>query len=528
VLLVACTNVANLMLARNSARMREVTVRIALGASRARIVQQFLVESFVLTATGALLGVFVADFALGLLLSIVPASIPRVQFAGVDGRVLAVTAGITVLIAFVFGMLPSLQARALRLQSALQGSGAKGVAGGHSQRRWRSILVAGQLAAAVMLMVSSGLLVRSLYQLQQVDPGFTTEGVLKAEYQLPASRYPRDFRNYPNFPEQNRFNAELQSRLAQVPGVIGTALAVNHPLDGGSTSSIRVVGREAEAANWPEPSIRMVGIDYLATMKVPVRAGRGFNASDEPTAAPVILINEAPREKFFATQDPIGQQIFLWGANRLVVGVVGNERFQGLSTGTPIGVYLPITQIPSRFGSHTILIRTNGDPAVISSALQRIVREMDPALPLFAVESLNETLKGSLSQRRFTMLVLGGFALVALALAIIGVHGVLSYAVSLRTREIGIRVALGAAPARVQRAVVSEGARLAAIGLVIGLAAALALTRVLSSLLYGVGSHDPLTFIGVAFVLGATALLACYIPARRAARVDPMVALRSE
>lgn len=528
VLLVACTNVANLLLARNSARLREVTVRIALGAARRRIVQQFLVESFVLTSVGALLGLVVADASLSLLQSIAPASVPRMQLAGVDARVLGATAIVTMLVAIVFGLIPALQTRTLHLQDALQGTSAKGVAGGHAQRRWRNVLVAGQLAAAVMLMVCAGLLVRSLWQLQQVDPGFAVDGVLKAEYQLPASRYPRPMQTFPNFPAQNRFNAELQSRIERVPGVVSASLAVYHPLDRGSTSSIRVVGREAEGANWPEPAIRMIGVGYFETMRVPVQLGRGFGVIDEPASTPVIVINEAARARYFADQDPIGQQIFLWGANRSVIGVVGNERFQGLGTSTPPGVYVPLTQVPSRFGAHTLLVRTSQDPLVLVASLRSIVQELDPALPLFGVEPLSETVAGSLSQQRFAMLVLGGFALVALALAIIGVHGVLNYAVSLRTREIGIRVALGAAPAQVQWAVVGEGAKLAAVGLTIGLVSALALTRLLSSLLYGVSAHDPLTFVGVAVILGATALIACYIPARRAARVDPIVALRTE
>ena len=525
VLLVACVNVANLMLARNSARLREVTVRIALGASRKRIVQQFLVEGAVLVGTGALLGIVVADWGLRAMLAIAPATIPRLDNAGLDSRVVLATAVVTVVVALIFGLLPTLQTRRLELQQALQQTGAKGASGGRSQRRWRSILVVGQLAAAVTLMVCAGLLVRSLWQLQQVEPGFVAQGVLKAEYQLPASRYPG---NTPGVPEQRKFNDALQSRVSQIPGVQSVALSINHPLDGGFTSSISVVGREAEADSWAEPTVRIIGVSYFETMQVPVSDGRFFSGSDEATSPSVIIINEAAKQRYFASQDPMGQQIFLWGANRTVVGVVGNERFQGLSEDAPPAVYLPMAQMPSRFGAHTLLVRTSGDPSALISPLQTIVRELDAQLPLFAIEPLSETISGSLAQRRFTMLVLAAFALIALSLAVIGVHGVLNYAVSLRTREIGIRVALGAAPKQVQRAIVGEGALLAGLGLAIGLVAALALTRVLSSLLYGIGQYDPTTFAGVALVLGATALLACYIPARRAARVDPIVALRSE
>jgi putative ABC transport system permease protein len=385
-----------------------------------------------------------------------------------------------------------------------------------------------ELALAVMLMIGAGLLVKSFWRLQQVDPGFQASGVLKAEYQLPASRYPRDFSQWPNWPAPRRFNDDLRNRVRALPGVQGVTMAGSHPLDAGYTSSIRVVGREAEAADWPEPSIRIVAPGYFETLGVPLVEGRRFGESDVVTATPVIVINQAARRRYFETQEPLEQQINLWGANRTVVGVVENERIHGVATEPPPAVYLPLGQVPSASGSHSLLVRATGDPVALAPVVRRVVRELDPALPLFGVEPLERTLANSVGQRRFTMLVLGLFAAVALLLAAVGVHGVLSYTVAQRTREIGIRMALGADLREVRRLVLGQGARLAAIGLGLGLLGALALSRLLSALLYGTGVDDPATYASVALALGAVALLATYLPARRATRVHPVEALRYE
>jgi putative ABC transport system permease protein len=377
---------------------------------------------------------------------------------------------------------------------------------------------------ATMLMVGAGLLIRSLWTLQDVDPGFDAARVLKAEFQLPASRYPQDFLVFPNWPERQRFASELTARLEAMPGVESVALATANPMDAGSTSSIRVIGREPEAAGWPEPSIRTVSLGYFNTLRVVVRSGRAFEANDQPGSAPVVVLNESAREVFFDGHEPLGARISLWGAERTVIGVVGNERFKGLAAAAPPAVYLPLPQAPT---PSAVLVRMTGAAELAAPLVRAAVREIDPQLALFGVEPLADTIRGTLAQRRFTMLVLVAFALAALTLAVIGVHGVLSYAVAQRTREIGIRVALGADLARVRRLVLSEGARLAALGVGIGLLGALALTRVMRSLLYGVGTYDPVTFVGVAAALAGVALAACWLPARRAALVDPIVALRA-
>jgi putative ABC transport system permease protein len=352
--------------------------------------------------------------------------------------------------------------------------------------------------------------------------------VLKAEYQLPASRYPRDFAVWPRWTQVRRFNDDLQRRLEALPGVEAVAIAANHPVNAGFTSSIAVVGREAEAVDWPEPSIRIVTPSYFETLGVPLLTGRRLEVSDAVDAPTVVVINEAARLRFFATQDPIGQRIRLWGAERLVVGVVGNERFHGLMAATPPGVYLPLGQVPVADGGHSVLVRAHGDPATLTPALRRIVADLDPQLPLFGVEPLAATLSHTIGQQRFTMLVLAVFAAVALLLAVIGVHGLLNYTVTQRTREIGIRMALGADPRGVRTLVVGQGAALAGAGLALGLVGAVVLTRLLTTLLYGVGARDPVTFAGVALTLGLVALVASDIAARRAARLDPMVALRTE
>ena len=525
VLLVACANVANLLLARGAARGREVMVRAALGASLTRLTRQFLVESALLTGAGVLVGLVLARAGLALLLALAPGNIPRVSAVGIDARVLAVTLALAVLVGVTFGMVPAIQARRRGANLSLQGEASRSASAGREQRRYRSALVVAELALAVMLLVGAGLLIKSLWRLYQVDPGFQVQGVLKAEFQLPA-KYPQRRSDWPRWQEIRRFSAEVRRRVAALPGVSSVAIAGAHPLEAGYTSSISVVGREAEAADWPEPSIRMVDGGYQATLRVPVVEGRGLSDSDDLNAPPVVAINQTARRRFFEGRPALGQRIQLWGSDRTVVGVYADERFHGLAAEASPAVYLPAGQGPIPNGS--ILVRVARDPAAFAPALRGVVREVEPEVVLSAVEPLVETLSQSNAQRRFTMLVLGVFAGVALLLAMVGVHGVLSYTVAQRSREIGIRMALGADRQNVGRLVVGQGARLAIAGLTIGLLGALAAARVLETLLYGVRPHDPATFGAVALGLGAVALLASWLPARRAAATDPMVALRSE
>jgi predicted permease len=528
VLLVACANVANLMLVRGAARFQEVTVRTALGAGSRRLARQFIVEGALLTAVGAGVGMLFAVTGLEFLLRLAPSYIPRVSDVGLDARVLAATLGVSLLVGLVFGFLPTIQARRLDLQGALKDEGGRGASAGREQRRFRSALVVTELALAVMLMISAGLLIKSLWRLQQVDPGFQAAGVIKAEYQLPASRYPKNFANFPRWIETHRFNDELQRRVRALPGVSSVAVASNHPLDAGFTTSLRVIGREPNATNWPEPTVRLASTGYFATLNVPLIEGRRFEESDDVNAPSVAVLNEAAKRMFFDNQSPLGQQVRFWGAVRTVVGVVGNEHFRGLDAPSPPAVYVAAAQVPSVSGSYAVLLRTTNSLESIAPSLRAIARDLDPALPLFGIESLNQTISNSVGQRRFTMLVLGIFAAVALFLAIVGVHGVLSYSVAQRTRELGIRMALGADRSTIRSLVLGQGAALVAGGTLAGLVGGFILTRVLGSLLYGVKPGDPLTFLTVAISLALVGLVATYLPARKAMGVDPAVALRNE
>ena len=526
VLLVACANVANLLLARGTVRSREVSVRVALGAGFGRLFRQFLSESLALTGLGALLGVGLAIGGLQLLLALAPGGLPRVEDVAIDLRVLSVTLGITVLVALGFGLLPALQARRRDFKPLGAGGPTRSTSPGKEQGRSRSALVVAELALAVVLMAGAGLLIRSFWRLYQVDPGFEVGGVLKAEFQLPASGYPQQMSDWPRWTEIRRFAQVVRDRVGAVPGVTAVSIAGNHPLEAGYTSSISVVGREAEAGDWPEPSIRPVDAGYPAAMRVRLLEGRALADGDDLDAPSVVAINPTARRVFFAGRPALGQQIRLWGQNRTVVGVLADERTRGLEVQAPPIVYLPTGQAPVPNGS--ILVRVDRDPAALATTLRQVVREIEPALALYAMEPLTETLSKSTAERRFTMLVLGVFAGVALLLAMVGVHGVLSYSVAQRTRELGIRMALGADRRAMRSLVLRQGAKLALMGLGLGVLGALALTRLLGNLLYGVGPGDPLTLITVLLLLGGLALVASWLPARRAANTDPAVVLRVE
>jgi putative ABC transport system permease protein len=528
VLLVACVNVANLLLARGAARRREVAVRTALGASGWRLTRQFAAEGLLLAAASTALGAGLAVIGVRVLVSLAPADIPRIADAAVDFRVLGVALAVAIAAGLTFGMVPALQARRIDLQGSLKSEGGHGASAGGDRIRLRSLLVVAECALAVMLVVGASLLIKSFWRMHQVDAGFRSDGILKAEYQLPPSRYPVDFRRFPDFKEMHTFTRGLLERAARLPGVEAVAVAGNHPLDPGFTNSFRIIGREAEAATQPEISLRRVTAGYFKTMGVPLLRGRLLAESDGTMAPPVVLVNEAAAARFFAGRDPIGQRINFWGATRAIVGVVGNERFHGLDEAAPIAAYAPLEQAPSANGAGALLVRTSGDPALVASAVRGAIRDQDPALAVFGVEPFTETVSRSMAERRFTMLVLGLLAAVALVLAAIGVQGVLSCAVTERTREIGIRLALGAQPSRVLRQVVSQGLSLALTGAAVGLAAAFVLTRAMRALLFETGPTDPLTFIAVPVLVVIVALAASFLPARRATRVDPGRALRAE
>jgi predicted permease len=525
VLLVACANVANLLLARGRSRAREVAVRVALGAGGLRLARQFMAESLVLTTVAAALGLALAVGALKALVALAPASVPRLDEVTIDLRVLALALGLAVVTGVLFGLVPMLQAWRLDPQATLKSEGTHGASSGRGRRRMQGALVSVELALAVVLIVGSALLARSFWRLLQVDPGFHAEGVVKAEYQLPAARYPVDFARWPDLVEIHAFTRRVLDRAAGLPGVDAVAISGTHPLDPGFTNSFEVVGREAESETWPELSIRSVTPGYFRVTGLRLTRGRLLRDADTTRGTPVVVINEAAAARFFEGRDPIGAQIRFWGTPRTIVGVVADEKFRGLRAATPLAAYAPFAQAPSR-GAGVLLARVYGNPASQAGGVAAVIREIDPALAVYGVEPLTRTVGRSLGHERFAMVLLGAFAALAVLLAVIGVHGVLGYTVSERRRELGIRAALGAPGRRMAWLVVGEGLAMAGLGIVVGLAVSLAASRLLSSLLFGVAATDAPTYLAAAAALAALALAATWAPARRAARTDPAALLR--
>ncbi len=362
VLIVACVNVANLLLARGDTRAHEVAVRRALGAGSATLLRLFVTESAVLTATASAIGVGLAFLGVRAIVALAPADVPRLDAAAVDPSVLAVTAGVSIVVAFLFGIIPSIHLERFSAQDPLKDATVRASASRGSGRLQQGLVVA-ELALALLLVCGAGLLIKSFWRLQAVDPGFQSHGVLKAEFQLPAARYPVDFRRWPDFREQHAFDRALLARAEALPGVESAAIAGNHPLDPGFTNSFAVVGREAESRTWPEISVRRVTSGYFRTVGLALVRGRLIEAGDTTTSAPVILINETAAQRFFGKTDPLGHQVRFWGTSRTIVGVVANERFHGLVESAPIAAYTPLSQTPSANGAGVLLVRTSGDPA---------------------------------------------------------------------------------------------------------------------------------------------------------------------
>ncbi|HET9514670.1 MAG TPA: ABC transporter permease [Gemmatimonadales bacterium] len=524
VLLVACVNVANLLLARSTRRAREIALRAALGAGLGRLGRQFMVETVLLSLGGAAVGVAVAYAGLDALLALVPAEVPRASEVGIDPRVLLVTLGVSLLVGVGFGLVPTLQSLRLDVMSHVKSEGAAG-SGGPVRHRLRNALVVTEMALSVMLVLSAGLLIRSFARVMQVDPGFQAAGVLKAEYQLPATRYPVDYSRFPHWNEMQGFTRRLLERASSIPGVTRAAVAAQHPLNRGFTNSWGIVGRTT-TERLPEISLRQVSPGYFETVGVRLSRGRVLEEGDGPDQPPVGVLNETAAQRFFPGEDPVGQSIRFWGITRRIVGVVADERIHGLTEETPPAVYVSLSQAPSQTG--VLLLRTEGRPEDLAAQARDAVWSLDPGLAVFGVEPLETTLRTSVAQRRFAMLMLLLFAGVTLALALVGIYGVLSYATEQRVREIGIRKALGAGRAGVIGLIVRQGAVLAAAGVGLGLAGALFGSRLLQSLLFGVSRLDPFTHLVVPLAVMLAALGAMWVPAWRAARVSPMEALRME
>ncbi|HYN85038.1 MAG TPA: ABC transporter permease [Pyrinomonadaceae bacterium] len=524
VLLIASVNVANLLLARAGARRQEMAVRAALGASRMRLVRQLVTESLVLALVGGAGGVLLAVWGVDLLLALGPDSIPRLDSVRVDGGVLAFAGLAALASCLVFGLAPALYATGRELGGPLK-SGGRGGDTAPGRGRLRDLLVVSEFALALPLLVGAGLMVNSLMRLERVAPGFERERLLVARVNLPAQKYAE--------PERAaQFFTEVTGRLQSLPGVGAASVSSNIPLDRVFDSNNFDLESRPTPPGETQPSAEYmsVGPDYFRTLGVPLLKGRYLTEQDDGEAPRVMVVSQAAAERFFAGQDPVGQRLKTGGCTECewttVVGVVGDVKDHGLGAGDVAAMYVPARQEPGR--SMHLLVRTHAEPSTLVAAVRAEVNAVDADLALTQVGTMDELLASSLGQPRYRAALLGAFAGVALLLAAVGIYGVLAYAVSQRTREIGIRLALGAQRGDILRMVVGRGMALTLLGVAVGLAASLLLTRYLASLLYGVSSTDPATFAAVVAVLAAVALLACLIPARRATKVDPMVALRYE
>lgn len=527
VLLITCANVANLMLTRASARTREMAVRAALGAGRWRLVRQLMAESVTLGLAGGVAGLLLAAWGVDVIMRLIPpgagGGILAVAVPTVDGNVLLFALVVSILTGVLFGLAPAVTVARSDLAEGLK-EGAQAAGTGIRRGGLRGALAVAEVSLALMLLIGAGLLIKSFYRVLQVNPGFAPERVLTMDLSLTDSRYPT--------PRQKlEFFSQVLRRVESLPGVRSAAFADSLPLSpyqGFLMMSPNRLLPKAALSRSTSVMMRMLTVSpgYFYTLGIPVLKGRTFTDHDDAQAPKVAVVNEALARRLWPAEDPIGKQFPPPRGNMTVVGVVGNTRHEGLSQETEAEFYVPYLQSPC--DSMQLAVRTAGDPDSIISSVRAQVREIDPGQPLYHVETLEQTLSESLAPRRFNMLLLGIFATIALTLAMIGIYGVMAFSVTQRTHEIGIRMALGAQKSDVLGMVVRQGLKLALIGVVIGIGGALVLTRFLSSLLFGVEPTDPLTFVAVSLILCAVALVACYIPARRAAKLDPMVALKYE
>jgi putative ABC transport system permease protein len=520
VLLIACANVANLMLARAATRQREMAIRSAIGASRRALVRQLLTESLVLALGGGTLGLLLATWGTGLLASLEWAGVPADALV-VDWRIATFAAGTSLLTGVLFGLAPALQAAMPDLNDVLK-DGNKGSAGLGRGRMRDSLLVA-EVALSLMLLVGAGLLVRSFVRLQATDPGFTTAHALTARVQLPGVTYADTLR-------RAAFHRELLERLGALPGVRSAALASGLPFSGVDAAyGFWADGQSYAASDVPVATFYAVSPAYFASLEVPLRRGRLFTDDDRMNGHRVALVNERLARQYFPGEDPVGRVVRVANPDDTgfeIVGIVADTRHGSLTTVAPPQLYVPLAQRPGL--GISIVLRTTGDPDALASAVQREVRALNGTLPVSQVRSFQALVDEAMARPRVTALLLGVFAALALALAVVGIYGVIAYGVAQRTHEFGIRMALGAARGDVVRQVLRQAMGLAGIGIAVGLVAAAGLSRLLESLLFQVSATDPLTYLGLAALVAGVALVAAYIPARRATRVMPMLALRGD
>jgi putative ABC transport system permease protein len=527
VLLIACANVANLLLARMGSREREIAVRTALGAGRLRLARQIIAESVILFAAGGALGLLVALWGTRTLVALNPDAIPRAEGIGIDARVLVYTLLISVATGVVFGLVPALSAIGGRLSGALK-EGGRAMAGGRRGNLVRDVLVIGEVALALMLLVGAGLLIQSFARLQSVDPGFKPRGVITAQVSLPAVKYPDD-------PRQAAFFQHALERIRSLPGVQHAASIYPLPLSSGSgfQLSFVVAGRPVPKPGEEQSAhVRFISPDYFRTMEIPALKGRAFTEQDGIDDQRVAVVNREMASRIWPGADPLGQRLTFGDPTQptakwmTVVGVVGDVRGSNLGNESEMELYCSQYQNPS--SEAALVVRTAADPLSLVAPIRRALQEIDGDLPLDKVQTMEQVVSSSLAQNRVKTVLLGIFAALALVLAAVGVYGLVSFSVAQRTHEIGIRIALGARRVEVLAMIIRQGMKLIAIGLAVGLGGAFASSRLLADQVFKVSVVDPLTYIGVPVVLTAVALLANWLPARRATRVDPLAALRSE
>ena len=533
ILLIACANIANLLLARGAARQKELALRAALGASRARLLRQLLTETLLLALAGGAAGLLFAQWGMDALLALNPADLPAPGGVRLDARVLAFSLGLSALAGFVFGIVPALQLSKADLGRGLKEGG--GVAGEGSQRaRLRGAFVVSQVALSLVLLVGAGLLVNSFYRLLGESPGFDPRGLLTMEYRLPKNRYAKG-------EEQWAFHREVVERVARIPGVESAAVVRGLPFSGNGASVTYSVPDRPAPPRGQEPKALENAVDpnYLRTVGLPLLRGRNFTAEDVAGSPPVVLINRTLAERLWPGEDPLGKRLGFSEANYLsgsaapgsvvtasVVGVVGDAKQYDIAEQQRPQVYTPYAQNPHIFG--TLVVRARAEPLALAQPVKEAVWSVDPEQPVWKVRTLEHLLSRNVADRRFVLSLMTCFAALAVLLTALGIYGVVSYTVARRTHELGLRMALGAQRGDVLRLVLRQGMSLALVGVAAGLAASFAVTRLMAGLLYGVSATDPLTYACVALLLAGVALLACYLPARRAMRVDPLVALRYE
>src|SRR3984957_293735 len=526
VLLIACANVANLLLVRGSGRTREIALRLALGATRKRIVRQMLMESFLLALLGGAIGLFLAFVGIrGITGMIGP---DRLSGATVEikGVVLLFAAAIVAMATFIFGLVPALRSTKTNVLANLK-EGSAGAGSGASQSRLRAVFVVAELALSLILLTGAGLMMKSLHLLLSVSPGFQPDRVLRMEMDLRSAQYDKD-------PAIRNFWKRVLDQVSTLPGVQSASVGTNAPMtDSHGRTDITVEGMPLpKPGSFPHPDVHVISPDYLATLGIPLLSGRNFAPADIESSQQVGIINAKLAKEYFPNGDAVGKR-FMFGrpstdaANWIeIVGVVGDTKLYGLTNPARLETYRPFLQAPR--SEMDLLVKSSVDPAAMTSAISAAIASIEKDQPIFAISTMNQLVSDSVSTRTFTLILLGLFSGLALVLAAIGIYGVISYSVAQRTRDIGIRIALGASRKDIFHNVVGLGLRLTLVGLLFGLMGAFAVTRVLSSLLYGVHSTDAVTFIAVSLVLTVVALLASYLPARRAMRIDPIVALRYE